>query len=623
MAEVIRSSSPSPVELYSECITSFAEFVGALTEPDCDVISRDEIQLPRVFEEYGRTKIWGDQSKADLPASARGSLDDTLRDNVDLKSLVGGILESMHIAYRKYDPDQSMDQESISSVSDSDYSTDNEDQPQNRKMPKVCLFFKQITDQVRSLHEISSLLRRPTVTDNVAFRPFDEYHVSEKVIQWRGFRKSLQTVGLPDEAAAPVYDAPLYQEIEEVRWFCQRLARANTRRREQIWYWKSHPYVSKQPIARVILTQEARIRRDTVLSEDQGEDSRSQVSTLTPPDPINAHGEERPLSVFSRLSFSTVSFSDVYDTKTNIRPRTIYAPTALGTDRAIYIPAPPEMIAGQTTFSCPYCGMALDFRDRRRDLWKRHVFRDLRPYICMFEDCQSGEKLFSSRHEWKHHKFQIHRREYVCRRCWSKCTSRTEMSIHLKEHYNEAVSPDQMSILLDLCDRQVDPSSNNTELCVLCGDEVFLSAWHDHVGAHMETLSLFVLPVPEADEDENEGSMNSGKAVDLNNAHNSAVSGVSSLGFSGTQDPSRMPAEIAQMSDSLDLETIKSESDESKLVTSHFRAFKSKDAQGTLQQRINPDGRASVTYNHRARAYEPNAPSPGYTDSSYKLKKTK
>lgn len=89
------ANSPSVGQLYSECIDSFAKFVLALSEPDNNVICRDEVSLPQIFEEYGRTKIWGDQSKADLPARARGSLDDVLRHDNDLRSLVSGILQRL------------------------------------------------------------------------------------------------------------------------------------------------------------------------------------------------------------------------------------------------------------------------------------------------------------------------------------------------------------------------------------------------------------------------------------------------------------------------------------------------------------------------------------------------
>ncbi|KAI3318819.1 hypothetical protein HD806DRAFT_511072 [Xylariaceae sp. AK1471] len=578
MAEIAQANSPSLAELYFECIDSFAKFVLALSEPDCDAICRDEVRLPQIFEEYGRTKIWGDQSKADLPARVRGSLDDILRHDNDLKSLVRGILQRLkvlleqatHIAQRKYNPGRDTDQDSISSVSDSDYSTDNEDESQRRKMPKVRLFVQQIADQIRSLHEISSLLRRPTVTNkfirsinvgleattlqglgnlhlNGAFGLFDDNHIIEKVLQWRGLAKSLKGVKFSDEDVARVSNALIHREIEDIRWFCQRLARANTRRREQLWYWKNHPYDPKQIATSANLVGDLGITRGIVPLEGQKEDSRSQVSTLKPPDPHILHSI--PKSVLSKQSFSTVALSDVHDTGTNTRPRTIYAPTAIGQDRTISVPGPPRTKDGEMTFPCPYCGMALESKDMNRQLWKRHVFRDLRPYICTFEHCHNAEKLFSSRHEWKHHEFQIHRREYVCQRCQNRCASRREMSTHLQEHYGDSIPSAQMDIILDLCNRQVDPSDKNTEACILCREDISLSAWHDHVAAHMENLSLFVLPAPENDEEETEGSIISGKAevLDSNDESTGSVSKASSLRFSAAGDHGQTTAEFAKI----------------------------------------------------------------------------
>lgn len=169
---------------------------------------------------------------------------------------------------------------------------------------------------------------------------------------------------------------------------------------------------------------------------------------------------------------------------------------------------------------------------------RRHVFRDLRPYICTFKHCNDAEKLFSSRHEWKHHEFQIHRREYVCQRCKSRCISRSEMSMHLQQHYGDSIPSAQMDIILDLCDRQVDPSNEDTEPCILCEEEVSLPAWHEHVAGHMENLSLFVLPAPENDNDETQGSITSGKADVLGSKVESIeyASTASSLGFSRTED---------------------------------------------------------------------------------------
>ncbi|KAI0538723.1 hypothetical protein GGR58DRAFT_467145 [Xylaria digitata] len=558
MKDITQTNITSLAQLYFGCINSFSKFILALSEPDCDVICRDEAQLPQIFEEYGRTKIWGDQNKADLPDRARGSLDDILRHDNDLKSLVCGILQRLevllqqatHIARRKYDPAKEIDQDSISSVTDSDCSTDNEDESQRRKMPKIRLLVRQIAEQVGSLHEISSLLRRPTVTNkfirsvsvglepgslrgleniplNGAFEMFDNSHVLEKVLHWRGLSKSLQRINFSDEAVTPVNSALNDQDIHDIRWFCQRLAKANTRRREQLQYWKTHPYDPNQVFISANLVGDLVVPRE--------EDSRSQVSTIKPP---NSHASrEGPKSVISKQSFSTVALSDVHDTGTNVRPRTIYAPTVGGRDRTISIPAPPKTKDGETTFPCPYCGMKLAPKDMTRQLWKRHVFRDLRPYICTFEHCHNAGKLFSSRHDWKNHEFQIHRREYVCQRCRNRCASRQEMSTHLQGHYGDSIPSAQMNIILDLCDRQVDPSGNHTDSCILCGEEMLLSALYDHVATHMENLSVFVLPAPEDDEEDTQGSVISGRADILDSINDStgSASEASSLGFSAAE----------------------------------------------------------------------------------------
>src|SRR5690606_39439181 len=107
---------------------------------------------------------------------------------------------------------------SISSVSvDSDATTDDDAEDNGRhprrSMPKIRLLVQQIVEQIRSLYDLSSLLRRPGVLDryirsvssrsnaptstdpdvlmpSAGFHTSDESHVLEKVLQWRGLTKS-------------------------------------------------------------------------------------------------------------------------------------------------------------------------------------------------------------------------------------------------------------------------------------------------------------------------------------------------------------------------------------------------------------------------------------------------
>jgi hypothetical protein len=91
------ADAPSLSESYGECIQSFGRFLLALSKEDCCVIHLEQIHLPEILEEYGRVKIWGDQTKADLPARARGSLDDALRHDNELKQLIQALLTRLKV----------------------------------------------------------------------------------------------------------------------------------------------------------------------------------------------------------------------------------------------------------------------------------------------------------------------------------------------------------------------------------------------------------------------------------------------------------------------------------------------------------------------------------------------
>ena len=92
MASSFAPADPASLsELYGICMEAFKKLLLTLSEENCRVVHLEQVYVPAILDEYGRAKIWGDQSKADLPARARGSLDDTLRHDDDLKKLVRGV----------------------------------------------------------------------------------------------------------------------------------------------------------------------------------------------------------------------------------------------------------------------------------------------------------------------------------------------------------------------------------------------------------------------------------------------------------------------------------------------------------------------------------------------------
>lgn len=175
------------------------------------------------------------------------------------------------------------------------------------------------------------------------------------------------------------------------------------------------------------------------------------------------------------------------------------------------------------------------------------MFRDLRPYVCTFEDCQNAEKLYVTRHDWIYHELQIHRREYACAMCHKACSSRKDMSAHLEEHYDESILRIQLGVILDLCDRQADILDNRKHTCLICREELSLSTLQEHLAAHMEDLSLFVLP--SLDEEEETGGSNASVQVEKLKSKgklSDTESDTSSLGFSLAENHGQNSAEFVK-----------------------------------------------------------------------------
>ncbi|KAK2877137.1 hypothetical protein FQN49_001381 [Arthroderma sp. PD_2] len=558
---------------YAECIQSFTRLILSLSEEHCRVIRLKQVHLPQLLEEYGRTKIWGDQTKAELPSTARGSLDDTLRHDTELRCLTkAGIMVTMarllsdstlatYIAKRKYDATAGSDHDSISSVSadsDSDAVGEGDDggdgEHHYRRMPKIRLLVQQIVEQISSLYDLSSLLRRPTIwnkyisslpskPDTVTLGNIDENHIAEKLLQWRGLTKSAHSVKFEDEEVAPQRQGRAVDGIEDILWFCHRLARANARRREQLRYWVDHPYSSRQDTANAFnpgLEQLPVGRRPVQASE-------SQASTLKPPN--SDLPSKEPKTGISMQSFSTAAISDIHDTNTNVRPLTVYSPTVVGSKRSNYIPSLPKAASENKTFLCPYCGATLESSKMKNEQsWMRHLFRDLRPYVCTFKNCQNSGKLFVTRRDWIYHELQIHRREFSCNQCHKVKSSRQDMSRHLREDHSESISPTHLEIILDLSSRQVDVSDSKKDPCLICGEEFSLHNLQKHLSHHMEDLALFVLSNTH-EEEEGGGSKDSVRVVNLRSQGIAAdtKSEASSLGYSDTGSRGQDPTEFAKV----------------------------------------------------------------------------
>ncbi|KAK2604306.1 hypothetical protein N8I77_007249 [Diaporthe amygdali] len=178
---------------------------------------------------------------------------------------------------------------------------------------------------------------------------------------------------------------------------------------------------------------------------------------------------------------------------------TSYATSTLGQSELRVPPIPKQYVEGP--FLCPFCYVFISV-DSRHD-WKKHVFRDLRPYACLVETCVVDHD-FQRRKDWTHHMLQDHWRTWTCPfRCVGAYSSSSGLRDHLhKSHITEVVGQDVDAIVNLSSTADISRAKGP---CPLCGFEISSShQYQSHLGHHLEQLALFVLPTQGGEEEEDD-----------------------------------------------------------------------------------------------------------------------
>ncbi|KAH7121852.1 hypothetical protein B0J13DRAFT_567358 [Dactylonectria estremocensis] len=194
-------------------------------------------------------------------------------------------------------------------------------------------------------------------------------------------------------------------------------------------------------------------------------------------------------------------FSGLDDNRSEIS-RTSYAPSIANSDQIRVPPLPKEHVDGP--FKCPFCHMIVSIETRHD--WKKHVFRDLRPYVCLSKTCQTPDQQFSHRGDWSKHMTKEHWITWQCSfGCPGDFHTVEDFRKHTKTSHGKEVPHDKIDILQSL---SISPEPSKAETtCPLCLNYPITSSqqYSSHVGAHLEQLALFTLPrqeYEEADDDD-------------------------------------------------------------------------------------------------------------------------
>ena len=247
------------------------------------------------------------------------------------------------------------------------------------KLPKYSVLIKNIAEEIRSLSEVSLLVSRPGFsrrylhsTGENEYDPrvahyanYDLQYIGEKLRQWRQQPKKIDNdepvISMKALRGRASAENIMFQDQEFLR---RRLAKANTKRREQLHYWSRHPDTIPEAVNPV----------------------EQSVSVSSVPIPLGSKLEQAaPLSgtkveteslgfksTFTKKSFSTVAISDLFDTQTQAGPvRTIYAESTIGNRTSNQVPNMPKLEKSTPFFKCPYCQMMLGSKKmQNRIQWK-------------------------------------------------------------------------------------------------------------------------------------------------------------------------------------------------------------------------------------------------------------
>ncbi|KAI0968935.1 hypothetical protein F4678DRAFT_441993 [Xylaria arbuscula] len=158
-----------------------------------------------------------------------------------------------------------------------------------------------------------------------------------------------------------------------------------------------------------------------------------------------------------------------------------------------------ECLRSTPEIPCPYCFCALpveDVIDEKK--WSLHVISDLDPYVCMFQECDSPEELYSHSNTWLKHMGE-HARRW---RCTSKshgefiCSTRDEYLGHMKAAHVGKYTDAQLEVLADRNGRIFGPMFRS---CPLCGIEDADGSIEHYLVGHMRFLAIKSLPSYEED----------------------------------------------------------------------------------------------------------------------------
>jgi hypothetical protein len=183
-------------------------------------------------------------------------------------------------------------------------------------------------------------------------------------------------------------------------------------------------------------------------------------------------------------------------------------------EHVISLPPIPNVPTGSREVECPYCFQILFEKDLTGRRWRevsphwtlaapkangiirRHVFQDLRPYVCLLPGCANKDDLFASRAEWFQHMRWEHDAAAVrdCCLCGGTFNTADELRSHFETDHNIPHPPFEVIYNASRGEKGPADPFDRCPLCDFEPDIPHTKAFQKHIGGHLEVMALISLP---------------------------------------------------------------------------------------------------------------------------------
>ncbi|PLB50939.1 hypothetical protein P170DRAFT_474487 [Aspergillus steynii IBT 23096] len=233
------NAHPFIPELYCECRQLFEKFANGLREEGCLRTLAKSIDVALLLELYSTFLTWGEKLKVDYPAETEGSLNYKLRHRRASREMTEDLLNGLKTLFRKAVDHLNVLNESVQFLIDVEKAAGGEEG--KFRMPglrEIGPLFTALRRGVKVTVAIFSIQRQLELLFKAHKLPRDERdememyeayltpyldQVVEMVRQWR--HEALAEKDLKCDKA------PGSDSVDDIMWFCKRLALANMKRK--------------------------------------------------------------------------------------------------------------------------------------------------------------------------------------------------------------------------------------------------------------------------------------------------------------------------------------------------------------------------------------------------------